>query len=133
MTRCHEKTGSIVDANLQFFFPFIIYINQMRKIRIATVLSPSCTNNFLRSFFVANYAAKHKTCTNLRFIHSRNVDVWYKDFYVLLAMNIMNDTLPWKDRINCWCKFAIFFSFYHIYKPDEENKNSHSIVSKLYK
>ena len=68
----------------------------------------------------------------LKIYPQAKVDFWYKDFYFLLATNLMTrsneETGSFIDQ-----QSPIFPSFFETHIQDEANKNSRSLVSKLFR
>ena len=76
--------------------------------------------------------SKTQNLQQLKIYPQAKIQHWYKDFYFLLAMNIISrchEETGTKIDENT----AIFPSFFHTYEKNEANKNNRSLVSKLYK
>ena len=92
------------------------------------------SNNRRSSSLLEITVARSKTqnIQQLKIYPQAKVNVWYKDFYFLLAINIMT-RCDEETGIMIDENSPIFPSFYQIHEKDKENKNTRSLVSKLYK
>ena len=91
-------------------------------------------NNQRSSYVLQIAVARSKTQReqNLKIYPQAKISMWYKDFYFLLAMNLITrsneETGPFIDQ-----QTPIFPSFFDSHIQDEANKKSRSLVSKLYR